>query len=437
MATERVLPHNLDAERSVLGGILVDNALFDVAAGVLKAEDFFRDGHKVAWKAMQTLRDRSAPIDYLTLIEELRAHGDLERVDGPAYVSALTDGVPHGLNVEDYAQIVRGKATLRAVIFASNQSVAEAYAAADAPEVIIDRAEERLFAVGKDSVRGDFVLADDWMRETHQRIDKAASAKRVVTGVPSGFPQLDQMTRGWQPSDLIYLGARPSSGKTSLALQLALTAAAHTMTGIISVEMSRAVIGMRAVALDAQVDAFRLMTGHLSDFELRRTAAAMDRIAGLRLAIDDAVGATSTQLRAKVRRFAARYGLGVVFIDYMQLLHDGGKAENRNHELSKISAGLKGLARELDIPVFVLSQLSRDSAKGSRRPQLSDLRDSGSLEQDADVVLLLHRPGQHHEAGQARDDNEAELIIAKQRNGPTGPIKLQWIGEQMRFQSAA
>jgi len=300
--------------------------------------------------------------------------------------------------------------------------------------VLVDHAEQAIMAIGSGASKGEFVLADQWMRETTGTIAKAAETRRVVTGVPSGLARLDQLTRGWQASDLIYLGARPSAGKTSMALQLALEASKHTMTGFVSMEMSRGVLGLRAVALDAGVDAFRLMTGHLSDYEMQRVGRSLNDVGLRRVAIDDASGVTATQLRAKVRRLASRHGLGIVFVDYMQLLYDGGTSENRNQELSKISAGLKSLARELDIPVFVLSQLSRP--KDGHAPQTHSLRDSGSLEQDADVVMLLHRP-QQDASGAFLDGEAATLILAKQRNGPTGSIPLRWVGEQMRFGEAA
>jgi replicative DNA helicase len=409
---------------------MIDDALFDLAAGLVTAEHFFRDAHKEVWKSFQALREQGRPLDFTLIVEELTRRQTLDRCEGPAYIASLVDGMPRSTNVEYYAQIVREKALLRSLIFAANGILTEAYQAHEHADAILDNAERAIMSVGSAASTGDFVLADDWMRETYAQIEKAAIDKRTVTGVPSGIAELDGMTRGWQNSDLIYLGARPASGKTALALQLALEASRHTMTGFVSLEMSRRVVGMRAVALEGCVDAFRLMTGHLSDYEQQRAGRAIESVAARRFAIDDASGSSATQLRAKARRFASRYGLGMLFIDYMQLVHEHGDTENRNQELSKISWGWKNLARELDIPVFVLSQLSRGSAKENRRPQVSDLRDSGSLEQDADVVLLLHRP---QETGKYQDGEEAEIIVGKQRNGPIGPVRLQWIGDQMRF----
>lgn len=432
--SERELPNNLEAERAVLGAILIDNQGFNEAAAVVDASSFFRHAHALIFDAMVSLNDRQQPIELVTLKEELERAGHLEKVNGAAAVAELVDGVPRSTNVSYYASIVREKAALRNLIFTANKIVKDAYEADRDADAIIDDAERMVMEVGQHAVKsGDFVLADDWMTETWAIVEHANQTKRIVTGVPSGLPKLDRWTRGWQPSDVIYLGARPSAGKTSLMLQLALEASKHVMTGVISMEMSRKVIGMRAVALEAGVDAFNLMTGGLSQYEFKRAQQAKDSIHDRRFAIDDATGLSATQLKAKVRRFASRYGLGIVFVDYMQLLHESGDTENRNQELARISAGLKSLARELDIPVFVLSQLTRQNAREGTSPQAHHLRDSGALEADADVVMLLHRPNQHDEQKRLQDGDPAQLIIAKQRNGPTGSIKLQWIGEQMKF----
>lgn len=434
---QRSLPNNLEAERSVLGAILIENAALNEALPVINARAFFRDAHRRIFEAMVELSDKRQPIDLTTLKELLEQKGDLEEVGGPAYIASLVDGVPRSTNIEYYAQIVKDKATLRSLIFSANKILGTAYEADQSADLIVDEAEAAIMAVGELAIKGgEFVQAEDWMSETSEQVEKAYNDKRIVTGVTSGIEKLDGYTRGWQPSDLIYIGARPSAGKTSLMLQMALSAAAAgTMAGVISLEMSRKVIGMRAVSMVATVDAFRLMVGHLTPFEKQRVNEAMLDIARRKIAIDDAVGMSATQLRAKVRRFASRRGIGALFVDYMQLVYDQSiGAENRNQELAQISAGWKSLARELNIPVIVLSQLSRGNAKENRRPQVSDLRDSGALEQDADVAILLHRPQQNeHSGSKYQDGEEAEIIIGKQRNGPTGLIRLQWVGPQMRF----
>jgi replicative DNA helicase len=340
------------------------------------------------------------------------------------------------VNLPYYASIVVEKAKYRELIYGANRIIADAYEAELNADEAIDRAEALMMDIGRSAARSEFVLADDWVRELYTVIGHAIETKRVVTGVPTSLSKLDRYTRGLQPSDLILLAARPSVGKTAMALQMALYAAEHAMTGFVSLEMSRRMVGLRAVALEGRVDAFKLMTGFLSDNEQGRVAHAMERIASKRLAIDDASGLTASQLRAKVRRLKARYGLGIVFIDYLQLVRLGEKSENRNLELSAISASLKDLAKDLDIPVVVLSQLSRDAARTNRRPALHDLRDSGALEQDADLVMLIHRPNQGDDAKRMDDGEDVEIIIAKQRNGPVGVVKLHWIAEQMRFGEA-
>lgn len=433
MTAERVSPHNLEAERSVLGGVLVENEVIGIVAGILQPRMFFRDAHQRIYACMIGMADKQQPIDLVTLCEALRAAQDLEPAGGSAYVASLGDGVPRSSNVEYYARIVREKYTLRELIRSSTKAVSDAYLADQDAAAVIESAQQALMDLGAQTARGEFVLADDWARELYGAIEHATQQKRVITGVPTSLPTLDRFTRGFQAADLIYLGARPSVGKTALMMQMASLAAETTMAGVVSLEMKRLVVGLRLVAMEARVDLYRLMTGHLPPHEQERVGAALERISHKKLAVDDASGINSVQLRAKVRRLSARYGLGIVFIDYMQLIQGAQKAENRNLELSGISAGLKAMAKDLDVPVVVLSQLSRDAAKGNRRPMLSDLRDSGSLEQDADVVLLLHRPGQHDDGQRYGENEEAELIIAKQRNGPTGTIKLRWIGEQVRF----
>lgn len=430
---ERTLPHSIEAERSVLGAILIDNEAFPIAASVIDARAFFRDAHRRIFERLTAMAEQYQPMDLVTLREALERSGEVEEVGGPVYLGSLIDGVPRATNVEYYARIVKEKATLRKLIFAANRILSDAYEADQDADRIVDEAEAQVMAVGRQSVMTDFVLADDWRREIELVIDQAISTRQIVTGVPTGFSVLDGYTRGWQPADLIYIGGRPSDGKTALMLQMADAATEHCMTGICSLEMKRASVGQRYISMLAQVDLYRLMTGHLADHEQQRIGHALHTLAEKRLAIDDASGLTAMQLRAKIRRLAARYGLGIVFIDYLQLIQAAQKSENRNVELAGISASLKGLAKDLNIPVVVLSQFSREVAKQNRRPVLSDLRDSGSLEQDADVVLLIHRPEQKEDQGKYQDEEKAELILAKQRNGPRGTVHLQWFGSQVRF----
>lgn len=438
MTTEtRVIPHHLEAERAVLGAVMIDNRVWPVARGIVSSHDFFRLTHRWVFEAIEAVAQRNEPMELLTVRVELERRGRLEEV-GAADLYALIDGVPWSTNVEYYAKVVKEKATLRQLIDAAQRILVRSYEAEQSLDDVIDASEADIMRIGSARIVGDFVLPDRWMDEVRGIVQDAQHTRRVVTGVPTGLSLLDTYTRGFQASDLVFIGARPSTGKTSLALQLALAAAETVMVGFVSIEMPRRSIGIRAVSMESRVDAHRIMTGHVAPHEVTRINAAIARLEATRIAIDDSSSQTPAQLRAKVRRFTSRYGCGICFIDYMQLLRDeqGRAKENRNQELSAISAALKSLARELNIPIVVLSQLSRDSEKrgASRRPQLWDLRDSGSLEADADLVMLLHRPNQHdEEPKQYADGEEAQLIVAKHRNGPTGTIKLRWLASTMRF----
>lgn len=427
----RTLPFNLDAERSVLGAILIENAAIDEAMAVITPGAFFRDAHRRIFAAMVHLHDRQLPIDMVPLTEELERRGDLGEVGGPAAIGALVDGVPRSTNVEYYAQIVRQKAMLRALIFAAQGIISDAYEAADEPDEILNRAETAVMNVAEASIKGDFVPIDALLKRASARFIEAHENPRIVTGVSSGIKDLDKMLRGFQPGEVTYMAAGTSRGKSALMMQMACAVALQGVAGIVSLEMSADSLVDRAVAQIAGVDAFRMKTGHLTPYEQMKCQHAFDQLADAQLYIDDVVGLTATQLRAKVRRFASRKKLTALFIDYVQLMHDAGKWSTRNEELTSISRGLKLLAIELNIPIIVLSQLSRGGTKqdDERPPTLADLRDSGALEQDADVVLLIWR---HTENG----EKVVDLIVAKQRNGPTGPIRLKWFAEQMRFGSS-
>lgn len=430
---ERVTPHDLTAERAVLGAVLLEPGLVDVAEGAgIRGAHFFRDGHRRIWEAIGVVRAAGQVLDTVTLRAALDAAGQLDEIGGLAYIAGLVDGVPRATNVEGYARLVREKAVLRELIAQARQTEADAYDAFDVDEVL-DRAEARLMAIGRGASRGDFVLASDWMGEMHLAVERALSQPRGVSGVPCGLAAIDGLTRGWQPADLIVIAGRPSDGKTSLMMQFANEASQHVFAAVVSLEMSRLSVGFRLVALEARVDAFRLMTGQVSSVEMRRIGEAMQRLSERRLAVDDVGGQSVAGLCAKVRRLASRYGAGIVFIDYLQLIHGTG-AENRTQEITQISGRLKALAKELNVPVVVLSQLTRDSAKGGGRPQLHNLRDGGSIEQDADVVVLIHRPNKAAESGRFEHGEEVELILAKQRNGPANRVlKAGWDGPTMRF----
>jgi replicative DNA helicase len=428
--SDRPLPQNLEAERAVLGAVLVDNDRFDDAAAILDASMWYREAHRQVWIAMSAIRDRKIGLDLVTLREHLTNSGKIDDVGGAAYVASLVDGVPRSTNVEYYASIVRDKAQLRRLIRVSTENIEAGFTAEDSADEVIDLALARLASVGELAQQVEFESSYDWMTRTANAVIKRLEDPRDVTGVESGVIQLDRHTRGFQPGALYYIGARPGVGKSALALQIGLHAA---KTGVsvmyTSLEMSKEELGLRAVAIEAQVDAFRLATGRISSYEQQRAAAAWDRISGLPFFIADAHNLTAPRIRALTRRMHTRQGIRLAIVDYMQLLKDSEKHFSRNAELEAISRGFKTLSLDLGIPMLVLSQLSRPPKehKGPPpRPRLTDLRDSGALEQDADAVLLLHRTPFKDDADS--DVEDAEILIAKQRSGPVGLVKMHFIG---------
>jgi replicative DNA helicase len=439
-AAERTLPHNLEAERSVLGAILVHNDAFNMAAQVIDAHDFYRDAHRRIFDKMVALNERHQAIDFVTLKEELGRAGDLDEIGGPAYVASLADGVPRATNVEYYARIVKEKATLRNLIFAANKILTNAYEADQESDVILDEAESAIFAVADDRLKGGLVPMRDLVKESFPKIEQLFEQKRLITGVPTGFADLDSMTRGFQAGDLVIIAARPSMGKTSLVLNISQHVAMqpdHTV-GLFSLEMSKESLFLRLLTSEAQIDSQRLMSGAIGQKDYGRISHALETLSAMRLHIDDSANIGVLEMRAKARRLQAEHGLSLMVVDYIQLMSGRGRFENRTLELAAISRSLKGLAKELDVPIVVLSQLSRaPEARSDHRPQLSDLRESGALEQDADVVVLIFREDAYNRDPNHPDAGTAELIVAKQRNGPTGVVRLAFLREQTRFANLA
>src|SRR5213083_2962796 len=437
----RTLPHNLEAERSVLGAVLLHNDAFNLAVEVIDSFDFFRDAHRRIFDKMVALAERNGAIDLVTLKDELSRAGELDEVGGPAYIAALVDGVPRSMNIEHYARIIKEKATLRNLIFSANKILATAYDGAEDADVILDQAEHAIFAIADDKVRDGFVSLRDLALTSLDTIEKLSSRKELITGVPTGFTDLDEMTSGLQPSDLIIVAARPSMGKTSLVLNVAQHVGTKTdMTvGMFSLEMSKEQLFLRMLTAEARIDAHRLRGGFLGERDWGRLAQAIEALSLTKIFIDDSPSIGVLEMRAKCRRLAAEHGLHLVIVDYIQLMQGRGRFENRTLELASISRSMKGLAKELNVPIVVLSQLSRaPEARSDHRPQLSDLRESGALEQDADVVIFIYREDQYADRSQPSDkEGVAELIIGKQRNGPTGVVKLAFIREYTRFENLA
>src|SRR3954468_11852464 len=442
-APPRTLPHNLDAEKSVLGAILIHNDAFNAAAEVIDAGDFFRDAHRRIFDRMVALNERGDPIDFITLKEELSRAGELDEVGGPAYIASLADGVPRSANVEYYARIVKEKSTLRSLIHSANKILTEAYEAEQEPDLLLDEAERSIFAIAEDRIRAGFVPLRDLVQSSFTTIENLQQHKGAVTGVPSGFLDLDEMTSGLQPSDLILVAARPSMGKTSFVLNIAQHVGTSTnMTvGFFSLVMSKEQLFMRMLTSEARIDAHRFRSGFLSEKDYGRLSHALGTLAEAKVFIDDTASIGVLEMRAKARRLKAEHGLDLLIIDYLQLMQGRGRFESRQQEVSAISRSLKGLAKELHVPVVALSQLSRaPETRSDHRPQLSDLRESGALEQDADVVMFIFREEQYRDPDGAPNqgaEGTAEIIIGKQRNGPVGTAKLAFIKEHTRFENLA
>ena len=434
-APERTLPHSLDAEKSVLGAILIRNEAFNPAAELIDARDFFRDAHRRIFERMVTLSERGDPIDFITLKEELSRAGELDEVGGPAYVASLADGVPRSANVEYYARIVKEKSTLRSLIHSANKILTEAYEAEQEPDLLLDQAERSIFAIAEDRIRAGFVPLRDLVQSSFATIEALQQHKGLVTGVPTGFLDLDEMTSGLQRSDLVLVAARPSMGKTSFVLNIAqhVGTATNMTVGFFSLEMSKEQLFMRMLTSEARIDAHRFRSGYLSEKDYGRLSQALGTLAEAKVFIDDTASIGVLEMRAKARRLKAEHGLDLLIIDYIQLMQGRGRFESRQAEIASISRSLKGLAKELNVPIVALSQLSRASeTRSDHRPQLSDLRESGALEQDADVVMMIFRPGVY-EKDNPDLQNVAEIIIAKQRNGPIGTANLAFLNQYTLF----
>jgi replicative DNA helicase len=439
---DRTLPHNLDAEKSVLGAILINNHTFNQAAEVIDAPDFFRDAHRRIFERMVALNERRQPVDFVTLNDELARANELDAVGGPAYIASLTDGVPRSANVEAYAKIVKEKATLRRLIQLANEVLGRAYDAEEDADDLLDEAERAIFQIAEHKMRTGFVKLSDLVDSGYQLIEQLQQHRGLVTGVPSGLVDLDEMTSGFQKSDLVIVAARPSMGKTSLVLNMGLHAAieAGKSIGIFSLEMSKEQLFLRMLTSEARVDAHRFRGGFLSEQDYARLVDAFARLHEAKVFIDDSPGLGVLEMRAKSRRLKLEHGLDLLVVDYLQLMQGRGKFDNRQQELASISRALKILAKELEIPIIALSQLSRaPETRADHRPQLSDLRESGALEQDADVVLFIYREDMYLSDGEPNPDTQgtAEIIIGKQRNGPIGSARVAFLKQFTRFENLA
>ncbi|RLB53850.1 MAG: replicative DNA helicase [Deltaproteobacteria bacterium] len=440
-------PHNLEAERSILGAVLLDNGIFDQILDVVQDSDFYREANRKIFAAMRELSRRGEAIDYLTLEDYLQGRKELEAVGGATYLAALTDAVPSLANSVHYARIVRDKAIARRLMHAASEILQAGLEDRDDVQDYLDRAEQLIFQAAQRRQSEGVVPLKDIVRESFDAIDHIYEQKGQFTGVPTGFRDLDELTSGLQRSDLIILAGRPSMGKTSLALNMAHHAAQRRgdqdglPTLFFSLEMSKQSLCMRLLCMEARVDFNRVRAGRLTDSDWPKLARAAGVLSEEAIFIDDTPAMRVMEMRAKARRLKAELqkqgrDLGLVMMDYLQLATVGGRIESREREISEISRSLKSLAKELDVPVVALSQLSRKpESRESKRPQMSDLRESGAIEQDADVILFIYRDEVYNQ--DSPEKGIAEVIVGKQRNGPIGTVKLHFAPEFTRFENLA
>ncbi|MBX5464555.1 MAG: replicative DNA helicase [Clostridia bacterium] len=429
---DRVPPQAIEAEEQVLGALLLDRDALVRVAVTLAPQDFYKEAHRLIYEAMLALFDRGQPVDVITLADELGRKDQLERAGGVAYLASLASSVATAANVDYHARIVQEKSMLRQLLAAVGEISASVFNSGEEVDTLLDQAENRIFQVSQRRQSRSYEPLRDVLVKTFEEIERLYTHRGEVIGIPSGFPDLDRLTSGWHPSELIIVAARPSQGKTALSLNMAAVAAVRhkVPVAIFSLEMSKEQLAQRLLCAEAQVPSVRLRTGTLSDEDWPKLSRALGRLSEAPIYIDDTPNISVLELRAKARRLKAERNIGMVVVDYLQLMRSHGRAESRQQEISEISRSLKSLARELSVPVVALSQLSRAvEQRQDRRPQLSDLRESGAIEQDADVVTFIYQNPE------MESSNVVELILAKQRNGPVGSAQLVFLREIGKFVS--
>ncbi len=432
MFLKKTPPHSPETEKTVLGGILVNNRSLNVVLSLISPEDFYKDANRLILERMIVLVDKSLPMDLLTLTDELQKAGHLEEVGGAAYIASLMDGVPKSLNIEYHARILKEKALLRKLIASSAKIISSSYEQKDDADQLLEEAQAAIIDVAEQRVRPGFVSMQDLTGPLLNTVDMLRERKEAVTGVPSGFRDLDALTAGFHASEFIVVAARPSMGKTALCLNISQHVGVTTdySVGFFSLEMSKEQLAMRLLCSEAHVDLHKVRTGYIGDGDYQRLRKAADVIAGSKIYVDETPALSVIEMKAKARRLKMEAHLDIMFVDYMQLMRAGTRYENRQQEISYISRALKELAKDLQMPVVGISQLSRAPEKGRARPipQLSDLRESGAIEQDADVVIFIYR----EEFYRPEDETVkgiADVAVAKQRNGPTGKISLAFLNK--------
>ena len=430
----RIPPHNVEAEQSVLGSMILDKEAIISATEMMRGEDFYKEAHREVYEAMLSLYNRDEPVDLVTLSEELTQRKTLDAIGGVSYLANLSSAVPTTTNVKYYAKIVEEKSILRRLIKASSEILDKGYQAEEDINHILDLAERNIFDISQKRSQEGFSPIKEVLMESFNRIEELYHNKGSLTGLTTGFVDIDRKTSGLQKSDLILIAARPSMGKTAFALNVAQNAAlkANASVALFSLEMSKDQLVQRLLSSESHIEIQKIRTGTLGDDEWPRLAKAMGPLSQAKIFIDDTPGITVMEMKAKCRRLKMEKGLDMIMVDYLQLMSGDNGSESRQQEISAISRGLKGLAREMDCPVVALSQLSRaPELRSDHRPILSDLRESGAIEQDADIVMFLYRDEYYHPDSEKK--SIGEIIIAKQRNGATGAVELAWLGQYTKF----
>lgn len=437
-AFERIPPQNLEAEKAVLAAMMLDKDAIYEAVQIIKAEDFYKDAHSVLYQAIVDLTEKGEPVDLITLTEVLRQESNLEKVGGVSYIAEVANSVGTAASIVHYARLVRDKSLLRTLIKTATNIATRGYEAGEEPEDLLDDAERMVLEVSKDRTRSGLVAVSEVLENTVEKLEILQNQKSEITGLSSGFKDLDNMTSGWQNSDLVIVAARPAMGKTSFCLNIAQHAAVkeHTPVAIFSLEMSREQLTQRILSSMAMLDQQKIRNGRMLDEDWIALTNAIGPLAESPLYIDDTPAISVREIRAKTRRLKAEKGLGLIVIDYLQLMSGNRRSESRQQEISEISRNLKALARELDVPIIALSQLSRAVEQTQdKRPGLSHLRESGAIEQDADIVMFIYREEYYNPESEKKAI--AEIIIAKHRNGPVGSVELAFLKEFTKFADLA
>ncbi len=436
LSLQKLPPQNLEAEQSVLGAILLENSALNKALEILSPNDFYKEAHRRIFSAILDLNERNEAIDLITITEYLRQKNELEQVGGAAYLAALVNSVPTAANIRFHSKIIHEKALLRNLIQIATEIVTMGYEDTERVENLLDFAEQSIFGISERKIRPSFVPVKEIIKGTFETIEALYEKKERVTGLPTGFTDLDERTSGLQSSDLIVVAGRPSMGKTSLALGIAQHVGLERRgtVAIFSLEMSKEHLVLRMLCSEARVDAHKLRSGYLGKADWPKLTTVAGKLTEAAIFIDDTPALSVLEMRAKARRLKAEHGLDLIIVDYLQLMRGRGEADTREQEISEISRSLKALAKELHVPVVALSQLSRAvESRSDKRPLLADLRESGAIEQDADVVLFIYRGELYHSTEENR--GMAEVIIGKQRNGPVGMVQLAFIDKYTRFEN--